>query len=287
MSPRWIPLVLGALAPVVLLTPEIRATLLAYDGFEDYSTAGGWTGMSATNGGTGWSGNWTGGTADTFPSADRTVSYSSGSVAVDGGGTTLFRDDVGTPTLQRSWTTGVDLTNAANAVYVSFLWQTLSADGATYTGSGTDSFFQVTVGEVSVPTTYGVYNRGNENHTWRARYANSSTSSGVAIAADTTYFVVFKLDRTGASVWINPTSATEVTADAVKTGTALTGTNWDGVNTIILRSAVAAANYNIDELRVGTTFADVVPVIPEMSTFAVAMGGSALLAAAWRRRRAP
>lgn len=291
MNPRWIPLLCGAALIGVLITPQARAVLLAYDGFETYNSASNWTGMSSTNGGTGWSNNWSGGSTNvTFPTTTRNMDYSSGSVAVDGGLKSLFRDDVATQVLQRSWTTGVDLTNAANAVYVSFLWQTRAVDGATYSGGPTpDSFFQVSMGEGAGDNNYGVYARGSDSYKWSARFANSGTNSSITIAADTIYFVVFKMTKTGTSIWINPSSQTEGTPSAIRsTGGSLSGTSWDGVNTLMIRSAVSAANYNFDELRIGTSFADVVPMaVPEASAFALVAGGAVMaVVAAGRRRRA-
>jgi len=94
----------------------------------------------------------------------------------------------------------------------------------------------------------------------------------------------FNVDTDTASFWINP-SSTDFALGAAPTATfsGLTGSTRTSLDRFFLRqdSTTLTPSLQIDELRVGTTWADVTPV-PEPSTIlAVASGGLLLLA---RRR---
>lgn len=85
-----------------------------------------------------------------------------------------------------------------------------------------------------------------------------------------TYLIVVKLDTTTtpptASLWVNPSTlggAEPTGAVTNNTGTG-TGANF---NTILLRNAAATAKVEVDEIRVGNTFAEVTPQNLSSATF--------------------
>jgi len=101
-----------------------------------------------------------------------------------------------------------------------------------------------------------------------------------------------------ASLWINPSSSTFGGFDPAG---ALTNTNGNDIPTnsttnnhtlqsFILRQNGTAANNQIpagiiyDELRVGTNYADVTPVIPEPGSLALVTVALGLLGGWWRRK---
>jgi hypothetical protein len=87
--------------------------------------------------------------------------------------------------------------------------------------------------------------------------------NAVDLAFGTTYLVVVKYDfsaaLTAATIWVNPSSlgGTEP-ASSVATNTSGTST-FTVVNSITLRNSANTPKVGIDELRVGTTWADVTP----------------------------
>jgi len=97
--------------------------------------------------------------------------------------------------------------------------------------------------------------------------------------------IVFRIEFNGASndtmsVWLNPTAATDTASISTTTQANFV------LNQPVLRSVNANGNLVFDEIRFGTTFADVVPMaIPEPSAFAALAGLGALGLAAVRRRR--
>lgn len=115
-----------------------------------------------------------------------------------------------------------------------------------------------------------IYIDGNNSQAMRLRtHGSSEFSSGSSpkLSLDTTYLVVlgYDFDTTTASLWVNPTpGAAQPTADATLTG--------DGSVTSLANVGFKAQSgtgaFLIDNIRIGTTWADVTPV-PEPSTFAL------------------
>lgn len=112
-----------------------------------------------------------------------------------------------------------------------------------------------------------------------------SSTADAAWATDlsfsTTYKAVIGFNRdTGiASLWINP-------VDIASTSITSTGTSSVNVDAFYFRQSSSSMNetITIDNLVVGTTFADVVPV-PEPGTIAFIFGAIAFGFVAWRRRK--
>lgn len=113
----------------------------------------------------------------------------------------------------------------------------------------------------------------------------SQFSLGVGtITSGETYFVVFQVENASAgnwdtvNVWINPAFGSSAPSP---TGSA-TGTPNGNANNGLVFDGDAGASF-FDEVKVGTSWNDVVPV-PEPSTYALYAGFLALGLVMWRRR---
>lgn len=153
------------------------------------------------------------------------------------------------------------------------------------TGSGPQMLYNLT-------TTAGTGTQASIRQTGAGSAISLTDGSGGSIGASGSILtsslsttnpnlIVFRYQFNGASddtfsVWLNPTSASDTAS--------ITATQANFVlNQPLLRSVNANGNLVFDEVRFGTTFADVVPV-PEPSTVAL-FGLGALGLAALRRRR--
>ena len=253
---------LAALALLGASVTSNHAALLLYDGFESYTTG---LGINTQNGGTASGGaTWS---AWSTASAGQTtqavsLSYSGGSVSV-GGGTKVLQSNAGSLT----WLTLRNYTIPAvadgSSVYVSYLMQAVSGF------SGADTFTQV---GIYPSTSWGTVTQLTAGSTDVGVRAGSGSFVGgpstESLTNGTTYFVVQQYTISGAnttvSTWLNPTSLTLGTATA--SGTAATGAMT--FTSLRFRGATGIGTYLYDEVRIGTSVADVVPV-PEPQVFAL------------------
>jgi hypothetical protein len=290
-----------------------RASLLVYEGF-DYGTS--WLG--ATNsGGTGWGAGWMTGSQVYATNSATSLSY--GSLQTSGGAC-LFGNPygpvTGTQQAQRSLNSNLGLTNffsgSGGTVWMSFLYQNWTTDNV-----GRLGFRQANVGLFSGGTTNAASGLSNAAGTERADVgalntytagvvdnmslwgsvvpqgmAQQSTFSTLRGSSTAPVLVLLRLDfdnTTAADTiyaWFNPT----IGGVDPSTSTAISTNNIDASGINAIRFAVGNANASgtnavmmVDEVRLGTTFADVTPV-PEPMTFALAgLGGLMLLAL--RRRK--
>ena len=269
------------------------AGLIAQDDFESYpfgqlEPASG----SAPYGGTGWASVWNVLDAERarVQIAGHSMSYIAGTV-YSLGGTTALRLEPGNDSggmLLMSRSPGT----LTGTVYVSMLLQAPTILQNTG-GNTTDDFLQFGMdSSFTNPRVSGgvAHPSGNPNPYFFARTTTSATNSTFGTAAvdpAQTYLVVLKFsggyDRT--DVYVNPVS------DDESAHTPITRTGASGVTTLselIFRTARHESGldwYYIDNLMVGTTFADVVP-IPEPSAVAlclVAVGTLSLARLAGRR----
>lgn len=143
----------------------------------------------------------------------------------------------------------------------------------------------------------GLQIRSNGGANWGITEGQNGgiTTTGVAASVGTTYLLVAKFELSltaganNAYVWMfdNPASVTLGGAD-LATGTAMasiTGRDTADLRFKSIGFYLDNANdrLSVDEIRLGTTFADVTPTaIPEPSTYAFLIGG--LGALAWLRR---
>lgn len=124
----------------------------------------------------------------------------------------------------------------------------------------------------------------------RANAASATAGTGPVLTLGTTYLIVEMLDLSAhtASLWVDPDSSTfggtAPTATATISGTSATITAIDDVG--FKTQNGAGGPYLVDNLLIGTTWADVTPsVVPEPCTFALAGLGMIGLVFARRMRR--
>lgn len=135
--------------------------------------------------------------------------------------------------------------------------------------------------------------------------ANTANTVNLDLTLGTTYLVVLRLDAgtMASSLWINPTSESDPSTDATDAGGALP------ITTFAFRQSTSSGNgmgvMTVDDLVVGTTFADVLappaPTAPTITqhpqpqtvlegasvSFKVVANGSAPLAYQWRKNTQP
>jgi hypothetical protein len=140
------------------------------------------------------------------------------------------------------------------------------------------------------PTDGNKYNLGvfrNVNATAAAPTWSGPLTVGETLFLVGSYEAVAGGQNDIARLWINPDPSTFGDASFSPTTTAptliddRTGTGTDiGIFSVLLRQS-PAPHVTLDELRIGTTWADVTPVVPEPSSLVLAAGA---LAAARRKR---
>ncbi len=180
-------------------------------------------------------------------------------------------------------------TTSANTVFYSFAFQ-LSALPTATTYS-----FALSTGNTNYAApvwlradTGGVgYNIGLSNKSnSTANYSSSVTSLNTTVFIVGSYTFVTGTGNDTSSLWINPSSSTFGGSAPSASLTAVGGTDQADISQFLLRGAAGSPSGLFDELRVGTSWADVTPAaIPEPSTYAAILGGVALLGVAARRRR--
>lgn len=102
---------------------------------------------------------------------------------------------------------------------------------------------------------------------------------------NTTYFVVEEYDFSASTayLYLNPTPGAAMPANTLS----LSGSTATAIDDVGFKAQASATtgSYLVDNLRIGTTWADVTPVIPGPSTAALLGVGLGLVAAVIRRRR--
>ena len=244
-------LLLGLVASV--FSYSAHAAIIAYDGFD---------GGTVFNGGTGWSGNWSGGI-----NAGSNLTY--GGLITTGAGANIVQYWAGES--NRSFTTAV----TTGTLWLSWV-QTVGAAPTDFTqiriqNGGSRAFV---VGQHNDANTFKIYDGD----------FNVGANTGISITG--THFVAMSVDLATSVVnlYINPTGLGSGAAPSSSVSA-----TWDGPGSISgitgLRSVGPDSNnFAWDEVRVGTTWAAVSP-IPEPSSFALA-GLAVFGLAGYRRRQA-
>lgn len=274
----------GTVAPASLVLPSAvlgPPTYLAHEGFS-YDTGD----LNTRAAGLGWNSPWTATSANESVIAPAPpLMYAQGYGLVEGGDRALAITGNTDPTLasrtlRRTWS-GTD-------VYISFLLRW--AQGSI----GQNDFVAIWLGNSNGPS-IGV--KGNQNTANPAAldFFTRVSSTGTAryagnIADDSTFFIIGHLIKGGSGnyesyeLWVNPDYENDTIPDIIATGNA----GFSSFSTLGIRSVNLDAGELVllDEIRLGTAWADVFPrnlAIPEPASMLLLAGGLMCLA----RRRAP
>lgn len=279
----------------------LHAALPAYDGF-DY-TAGVTilnTPAGSGNGGTGWTTNWTGSGLATVQGSSTAITYSADGNTY-GGGNTVSVSGGGTQNAAARSFSSSTLTTGSD-VYFSFLVNVTG--GTTGTAISSGSFISVSLLDTAFSTSSdnGIILNGSS---LGARVANATQSATSTLNYGTTYLVVGRFsgwDNTTntyqqTSVWLNPTNSdfvnttfgTNVATTSYASSSVASSTTLgsDGLRGVTLRTNALGSNvYLFDDLRIGTTWNDVVLAsVPEPSATTAVLAMAAFAAAMATRRR--
>ncbi len=238
---------------------------LVLEDFESYTVG---DPLHALDGPGGWIGAWNVPVTDRRPEVTVVGSglgYAAGNVRVDGGSQAMqyLATEDGIAVLA----TRQMPASSADVLYMSFLYQNSANNDA----SGGDDFVQVgfrnTAGE---PLLSGMEKDNLMQVRSGTSGAGSTASSGIGSVTGATYFMVLRAEKTGGSstydqldLFVNPVSATEAlnpfTTAAFDSGVDLSSGAFASIRKAFWDSGDAIL---YDEIRVGETFADVVPAGP-------------------------
>jgi hypothetical protein len=253
---------------------QSKAELLFYDGF-NYPAGN----LAGQNGGTGFGTAWSS-RKNTPTVYSPGLSY--GSLTTAGG---AVSNNTGGAVMQTSSTLSIPITSTSDVVtnggslYVSFL---ISEDAVNYADL---TFFNDTSEILSMGNFYGSGSQPSLDYGFKANNATIVNSTVPIDTSGATHLLLMQLDYSTAgetllSLYLDPTS------DALDSPIATyAADNILVFNTV--RLEVAGGNY-LDEIRMGTTLADVLPgigAVPEPSAWLLSIPGLGLLAALRRCRR--
>lgn len=282
---------------LLLILPTATHAAVIYEGFNypEPGTADN-SGLSGLNGGSGWSAAWGANNNGFLTNPSSTLSY--GNLATSQG----LVDDDNTGTNQAyarsSSLTGLDPDADGERWFsmilrVDSLTSTPTANARTMAAGLADATSGTEIGNSAGVTITG--NSAGDGYTWGASLG-TNTGTQTALASTGTFFFVGKYSLVGAGgsndmmeIWLNPT--------ALGTGTLTSGSSADGYSSFTANKEIGASDFlfnatggnsgnsftgALDEIRLGDTYAEVTPVVPEPSSMAlVAIGGLMLMA---RRR---
>ncbi len=264
-----------------------QASLLVYEDFQgsNYVAGNSFIGVAAQ--GTGLTGNWAQATADANQNwtvgNSSAMSYSGGNVTVSGGTKYAIGNFTGGTAAEAAHiqlTSGLASTTG-NTFYMSFLFRM----------SGTLDLNDQIMLDVANTNSVNPIGKFGFRDNGGDRFAIGNTTNSQFMASptpsmDTTYFGVVKFTTIAVNTWstatlyVNPTSTT-VEGGAGSVSQSLGGNTPIDYFGLRLQQADTTDFLNIDEVRIGTTWSDV--VVPEPGTFAMLLSGIGMLAL-FRRR---
>lgn len=272
------------IAGCLLAALPVRATLVAYEGF-DYTAGDSIVGKS---GGSGWNSGWGGnGTTQALVSSTE-ITYNLDGTILGGGNSMVFNNSAASPILERDVFASLD--TSGQDYYVSFIFQTGGAgvnNGTFFSWQAKDNAPQVNVGNL------GVVSNGNPG----ARINSDTTNVSSTVTNDITHFMVVAFTGWSATnlryqetkVWFNPSINDENTSDPNIIASQLAANATDGAPGFLGLWA-RATNFNgtdevvyFDDMRVGTTWSSVT-AIPETGTYATLLASASLLFILYLRR---
>lgn len=240
-----------------------NAQLQAYDPFNYTAGAGGLTNQ---NGGTGWTSTWGAGVND-IVSPGLTFTKGSATLVASGNTTQTANNNNGNfRTLPAVLNSGTE--------YVSFLGKLASgvagggyAGVSLFNGTGTEALF---IGQPSTRTVWGL------DQSTGPQLSTVPVNGTIHLLVAQIQFGAGAGGMDHVNLYIDPTpglSAPDVTASLSADTTR--SASFDRVR---IQSGNGQAPVNFDELRIGTTFASVVPAVPEPATLGLlALAGLVVL----------
>ena len=259
---------------VLYTTNAAKATLLAYEGF-DY-TAG--TTVAGQSGGSGWASAWatgsTGNLMGTNVAGNLSYTDVNGLSLVTAGGSLVVGNPAGPATTTATPNRTLSSTLSGRTTWISFLYQRLNFTLGTlpYLRQANLGLFEGSAerADVGGPNTSATVN--NVLSAWGSGTHNNAMpfqAASYPINSGSTYFILIKVvaDSTTAAdtayVWFNWTNLL-VEPDIATAALVQNEVNLTSVGTLRfqagnLNSSGSNAVFQVDELRVGTTFADVTP----------------------------
>jgi hypothetical protein len=244
-----------------------QAAVMAYDGFSstDY-TPGQILNQNPTI--SGFTGAWTGSTNIYAGNSTAALSYTG--VASDNTGGTFSNSVGGRSGRVMSTTLGGNGASGTSVYYISLMMQNSVVNVANYRAFELESQFNNRNFQLGAAADTGSTNWGMRVTT--ATSSSLTANSTVASVAGQTVFAIVKLTYSdvasgdSAQLWINPT---DLRSEALSTNSvSLTGFDFlhNSAKNIQLASFSGTGTSYWDEIRVGTSWADVTPV-PEPSTW--------------------
>lgn len=253
----------SVLGVLLLQVAGIRAAPIAYDDLEGAALGS----LGGQTSGTGFAAGYVLGSGAVGIVTNQSLSYSNGDLTIDGGTNCILIVNQDKTVFTRAIGTRND-----DDLYLSFLFQTPTADGAS------EDFFSFGFNNSAGETTAGVIHRlnstGTDHYFGLRRSSSSEKKTTLGTTINQTYFVVLRLRKLtpGAtssynelSLFVDPSSVYEPAPTLVFTNTA-----WAAATHIAARiaSAEAGDRYYIDNLCIGRSYEDV--VFPNGSPIVVA-----------------
>lgn len=253
------------------------AALIAYEGFDFTST--GFPSGGAAGSGTGWANGWS---ANGVIFTGTGVTYSNASGTLSTTGNALTTTYSGYTTTVRTLSSAVTAASSSDGiVWVSFLANSAGVNGAS--GSGNYLNLKLRSGTTN-RTDLGITYNGSSgaSNSWCIFQNGLAASTGINAASNPLQLLVAKINlNTGTTALYLGTDLGVEPTTALATSTTAAFTSFDSVFIEIGGGAVTGRA--LDEIRIGTSYADVVPA-PEPSSIALLLMASSLLLVRSRKR---